>query len=479
MARVGVDEWVARSAERTEAYGGRTGALRRAFERVPAAARLALAVGAGLLFGLLAPSDFALRVGVNTLLLVILAVGLNVAVGWAGLLDLGYIAFYGFGAYGYALLSSDQLGDGIHLPTWQSVPIVVIAAGLLGLLLGLPSRRLLGDYLAIVTLFFGQVFLELVINLDRVTLPGSDSPVSITGGPNGIPGVDAMTVFGHEIVTTQGYYFLLLVVATLVVVALHLLDTSRTGRAWRAVREDPLAASFMTIPVNAVKLLAFMFGAAIAALAGTIFAAVQIGVFPQNFDTPFLIIVYAALILGGAGSLSGAVLGGVVIGVLQEVLRTPADASVLFYGVIAVALVAKVRPWAALAAVVGGTVALGLAANAIVGAISPSAVAGHTSAGGALGSFLGQWLILPADPRTFGNWCFVAAVAGTLALTTVRGAKRYALMVPVLYLGALAWENRLVDEPSITRQILLGALLVVLMTLRPQGLVGERRVEVL
>jgi ABC-type branched-subunit amino acid transport system permease subunit len=474
MAKVGVDDWVARSGERIEGHAGRTGAARDAWEKVPPAVRLALAVGAGALFPLLTNSDFALRVGVNTLLLVILAVGLNVAVGWAGLLDLGYVAFYGFGAYGYALLSSDQLGDGIHLPTWQSVAIVVIAAGLLGLLLGLPSRRLLGDYLAIVTLFFGQVFLELVINLDRVTLPGADSPISITGGPNGIPGVDAMSILGHEIITTKGYYYLLLVVAALVVVVLHLLDTSRTGRAWRAVREDPLAASFMTIPVNAVKLLAFMFGAAIAALAGTIFAAVQVGVFPQNFDTPFLIIIYAALILGGAGSLSGAVLGGVVIAVVQELLRSPTDASVLFYGVIAIALVAKVRPWRALAAVIGGTLVLGLAATAIVGAISPSAVAGHTSAGAALD----QWLILPADPKALGNWCFVAAVAGTLALTTVRGTRRLVLMVPVLYLGALAWENRLVDEPSITRQILLGALLVVLMTLRPQGLLGERRVEV-
>src|ERR687898_33460 len=136
----------------------------------------------------LTDSDFIIRVGVNTLLLAMLALGLNIVVGWAGLLDLGYIAFYGFGAYTYALLASDQID--VHLPSWLAIPIVVVASALLGLLLGLSSRRLIGDYLAIVTLFFGQVFVELVTTLDRVTLPGEDEPVDITGGPNGIAGVD-------------------------------------------------------------------------------------------------------------------------------------------------------------------------------------------------------------------------------------------------------------------------------------------------
>ena len=470
MAKIGADEWVERSSERIEARG----ALRARWDRLAPGYKLAAVVVAAALFPLLASSDFSIRVGVNTLLLVMLALGLNVVVGWAGLLDLGYVAFYGFGAYGYALLSSDQLGDGVHLPSLLSVPIVVVAAGLLGLLLGLPSRRLLGDYLAIVTLFFGQVFVELVTNLDRVTLPGADEPISLTGGPNGIPGVDPVSLFGHDIITTRGYYWLLLVLVVAVVLVLHLLDTSRTGRAWRAVREDPAAAAFMTIPVNAVKLLAFMFGAAIAALAGTIFAAVQIGVFPQNFDTPFLILIYAALILGGSGSLSGALLGGVVVAVMQELLRNQDHASALFFGVVGVALIAWLRPWWKVAAVLAGVLVLGFVAHAVAGAVSSDAVGG--SAG--LGAFGDHWLIVPESPKTFGNWAFVATVLGVLGLSTLHGRWRLVALVPVLYLAALAWETRLVDEPSITRQILLGALLIVMMTARPHGLLGSRRVEV-
>jgi branched-chain amino acid transport system permease protein len=478
MAKVGVDEWVARSGERIERGGGPGGALRARWQAVPPAARLALAATAAAAFPLLTSSDFAVRVGVNTLLLAMLALGLNVVVGWAGLLDLGYIAFYGFGAYGYALLSSDQLGSGVHLASILSVPLVVVAAGLVGLLLGLSSRRLLGDYLAIVTLFFGQVFVELLVNLDRVTLPGANSPISLTGGPDGIAGVDPISLFGHDIVTTRGYYYLLLVVIVALIVVLHLLDTSRTGRAWRAVREDPMAASFMTIPVNAVKLMAFSFGAAIAALAGTIFAAVQIGVFPQNFETPFLILIYAALILGGSGSISGAVLGGAVVGVILELLRNPHQASVIFYGLILLTLVVKVRPWRRLAAMLGGLVALGLAVHAIVAAISSSAVAGHPALGGWPASALQPWLVVPADGKTAGNWAFVALIAGVLAVSRVRGRWRIVALVPLIYLAAFAWETRLVQEPSITRQLLLGALLVVIMTARPQGLLGTRRVEV-
>jgi branched-chain amino acid transport system permease protein len=470
VARIGVDEWVARSGERIEDRNR----LRARWDRVPPGWKLAVVAAAAALFPLLTSSEFSVRVGVNTLLLVMLALGLNVVVGWAGLLDLGYVAFYGFGAYGYALLSSGQLGDGVHLSSWLSVPLVVIAAGLLGLLLGLPSRRLLGDYLAIVTLFFGQVFVELVTNLDRVTLPGADKPVSLTGGPNGIPGVDPISLFGHDIITTRGYYWLLLVLVLGVVIVLHLLDSSRTGRAWRAVREDPAAAAFMTIPVNAVKLLAFMFGAGIAALAGTIFAAVQVGVFPQNFETPFLILIYAALILGGSGSLSGALLGGVVVAVVQELLRSQGAATALFFGVVAVALIAWLRPWWKVAAVFGGVLVLGLVAHAVAGAVSADAVAGHAG----LGAFGDHWLIVPGNPKAFGSWAFVATVLGVMGLSTLRGTPRLVAIVPVLYLAALAWETRLVDEPSITRQILLGALLIVMMTARPHGLLGSRRVEV-
>ena len=137
----------------------------------------------------------------------------------------------------------------------------------------------------------------------------------------------------------------------LTIAVLHLLDTSRTGRAWRAVREDPLAAGMMTIPVNRVKLMAFSFGAVVAALAGTIFAAQQISVFPTDFETPFLILIYAGLILGGAGSIAGAVLGGLVLSItLDGFLRSPTQAGYMFYGVILLTLIVKLRPWTKLVA---------------------------------------------------------------------------------------------------------------------------------
>src|SRR5205807_5966867 len=163
----------------------------------------------------------------------------------------------------------------------------------------------------------------------------------------------------------------------------HMLDRSRLGRAWRAVREDPLAAGLMTIPVNRVKLMAFSFGAVVAALAGTVFAAQQINVFPNDFDTPFLILIYAALILGGAGSIGGAVLGGLIISItLDGFLRSPTQSGYIFYGVILLTLLVKVRPWRRLAAVLAGIVAFGLAVHAIVSAISSSAVAGGPQSSG-------------------------------------------------------------------------------------------------
>jgi branched-chain amino acid transport system permease protein len=480
VAKVGVDEWVARSEERREGHTGPGAQLRRAWETTPQWARLAMATVAVAAVPLLTTSDFTIRIGINAMLLAMLAMGLNVVVGWAGLLDLGYIAFYGFGAYGYALLSSNQLGGaGVHLPSLLSIPIVIVAAALVGLLLGQTSRRLLGDYLAIVTLFFGQVFVELLVNLDRVKLPGSSAPISITGGPDGIPGIDPIRLLGHDLITPRSYYYLLVGTIVVLAIVLHLLNTSRTGRAWRAVREDPMAASFMTIPVNGVKLMAFAFGAAIAALAGTIFAAVQVGVFPQNFETPFLILVYAALILGGSGSIAGAALGGAVVGIILELLRNPDQASVLFYGLVLLALVVKLRPWRVLGLVLGGLVVFGLVVHAIAAAISSAWVAGTPALGGVLRSLLEPWLVLPTDAKTAGNMAFIVLVVGVLALTTVRGRLRIVALVPLIYLAAFAWEARLVTEPSITRQLLVGAVLVTMMTMRPHGLLGSRRVEVL
>src|SRR5713101_3870271 len=365
--QVGVDEWVARQAHRREYLPSWLGGAQRLLERIGWWPRLAIAGLAGALLPVLGLGGFQLQVGIDSLVLVLLALGLNVVVGWTGLLDLGYIAFFGFGAYGFALLSSNQLGShGIHLPAYLSLPIVMAGTAIVGLLVGLPSRRLIGDYLAIVTLFFGEAFVEFTNNVAPSKL----------GGPNGIVGIDPIRAFGYQLSTNTGYYYLLVIILVLTMAVLRLLDTSRTGRAWRAVREDSLAAAAMTIPVNRVKLMAFAFGAMIAALAGTIYAAQQISVFPTDFDTPILIIVYAGLILGGAGSIAGACTGALVVMVIYDgLLRSPTESGYLFYGLILLTLLAKLRPWRRLALVLAATVALGYAVHAITAAISHSAVA--------------------------------------------------------------------------------------------------------
>jgi ABC-type branched-subunit amino acid transport system permease subunit len=258
---------------------------------------------------------------------------------------------------------------------------------------------------------------------------------------------------------------------------LHMLDTSRMGRAWRAVREDPLAASAMTIPVNRVKLMAFAIGAMIAAMAGAVFASQQTSVFPTDFDTPYLILIYAGLILGGAGSLSGAVIGGLVVSIILDgFLRSPTQAGYIFYGVIVVTMLVKLRPWAKLGAVLGGTIAFGFIVHAIVSAFSSSAVAGNP---GSTTWIDLHWAIVPANPVLFGNIGFVVLLCLVVVLAQVKDRWRTILIVPTLYLAACVWEARLVTVPAITRLLLLGAILIVMMAWRPAGLLGARRVEII
>jgi branched-chain amino acid transport system permease protein len=471
---IGVDEWVARQAERREYVPGWRGEVQRRAERVGWWPWLFAAAAVGAVIPVFGLNGFQSQVAINALILALLAVGLNVPVGWAGLLDLGYVAFFGFGAYGFALLSSNQLSSsGVHLPAYASIPAVMVAAAILGVLVGLPSRRLIGDYLAIVTLFFGEAFVEFTNNVATSKL----------GGPNGIVGLDPIHGFGRQILSNTGYYYLLLILLVLTLAVLRLLDTSRTGRAWRAVREDPLAASAMTIPVNRVKLMAFAFGAMVAAMAGTMFAAQQTNVFPTNFDTPFLILIYAGLIIGGAGSLAGAVIGAIVVEiVLDGFLRSPTQAGYIFYGLILLTLIVKLRPWRRLGAVVAATVALGFALHAIADAISHSVVAGGPQSSGFIADAVRDWVIVPATsagvPRWPGNVGFVVLVCLLITLVQLRGRWRTILLVPAIYLAACVWEARLVSEPSVTRLILLGAILIVTMNARPQGLLGARRVEI-
>jgi branched-chain amino acid transport system permease protein len=469
---IGVDEWVARQAGRREYGSGFIGDIQRLSERIGWWPKLGLAALFGLIVPLLTTNDFQLQVGINALLLALLALGLNISVGWAGLLDLGYIAFYGFGAYGFALLSSNQLHSptGIHLAAYVSLPVIAVGAACLGLIVGLPSRRLIGDYLAILTLFFGEAFVEFTNNVAPQTF----------GGPNGITAIDPIRAFGHSITTNKGYFYALLVLLVLSAAALHLLDNSRTGRAWRAVREDPLAAGMMTIPVNRVKLMAFSFGAVVAALAGTMFAAQQVNVFPSDFDTPYLILIYAALILGGAGSIGGAILGGLLLSVMLDgLLRSPTEAGYLFYGVILLTMFVKIRPWRRLAAILGATAVLGIVVHTIVEAISKTAVAGGPQSTGWIADAVHNWVVVPQNPTTAGNIGFVVLICLAVALRQIKSQRtRDIVVVPTLYLAACVWEGVLVAQPSITRQILIGAILIVMMNARPQGLLGQRRVEV-
>ncbi len=468
--QVGSDEWVARQAHRREYAPGWVGTAQRASQRIGWWPRLAIAGVAGAALPLLGLGGFQLQVGIDALVIALLAVGLNIVVGWAGLLDLGYIAFFGFGAYGFALLSSSQLGShGIHLPALLSLPIVMIGAAILGLLVGLPSRRLIGDYLAIVTLFFGEAFVEFTNNV----APGS------LGGPNGIISIDPIRIFGNiQFNSNESYYYLLVFLLVAVMAVLRLLDTSRTGRAWRAVREDPLAAASMTIPVNRVKLMAFAFGAMVAALAGTIFAAQQISVFPTDFDTPILILIYAGLILGGAGNIAGAATGALIVMVIYDgLLRSPAESGYLFYGLILLTLVVKLRPWRRLGLVLAATAVLGFAAHAVTRALSPAAVAGGPQSAGWIAAALRDWVIVPANPQVPGNFGFVLLVCLLIAIVQVKGHWRTILLVPTIYLAACVWEARLIVEYSVTRQLMIGAILIVMMNARPQGLLGVRRVE--
>jgi branched-chain amino acid transport system permease protein len=472
--RVGVDDWVAEHEERLERHTGLEGAARRVVAAVPPPARLALFAAFAATLPLWMNRGDLFVYGIFTLLYIVLGLGLNVAVGFAGLLDLGYVAFFGFGAYFYAEVSSDQYD--IHWPATVSIPVAVVLAALLGLVLGIPSRRLLGDYLAIVTLFFGQAFVVFTLAANPVV-----DGKGLTGGPNGIPNIDPLRFFGYELTTRTRQYYMLLVVACIVLAGLYFLSESRTGRAWRALREDPLAAETMSIPVNRLKLLAFSVGAGIAALAGCIFAALLTAVSPGNFALPILITIYAVIILGGLGSLTGVVLGAIVINISFQFLapeNPQSNARVLYYGVILVLLVAWIRPWRWLAGVLAGVLALGLVLVPIVDAVAPSWSGGTVVEGGRLGGFVERWVLIPEGHDQFGNFMYVALLAAVLGLTLLHGRVRTIALVPTVYLAAVVWENAFIEEPSVARWILFGSLLVALMSFRPQGLLGTPRVEI-
>lgn len=467
---LGRDEWVSEHSQRLRSDPWM--AIGQMIERIPFAVRLVLIAAAGVAFPLFTENSYVLRIVGTVALFASLAIGLNLVAGFAGLLDLGYVAFYGIGAYTYAYLSSDFTG--IHLPTWITVMIVIGVGALFGWLLGLPSMRLVGDYLAIATLGFLLVFIQLVTSLTRVSLPWTDGPVDLTGGPNGIVNLDDLSLFGWTASSVQHYLLILLGLLLLVMTIAHNLDRSRVGRGWRALRENELAADVMGMPTKRLKLLAFVFGSAIAGVSGVVFAAWQGAVFPSNFALPLLITLYSIIVLGGLGNIPGVLMGAFVLVVVPELLRDVGLASTLFYAAVVLTIFVAIKPrWQA------GAV---LAATALLGAIARISVPGaRPPEGEGLGALVGQILVVPGDDAELvGNIAF-ATVLALLFISAYlpNRATRLAALVPMLWLLALAWNTRLSQDPSITRLLLVGLTLVALMNFRPAGLFGRTRVEVM
>lgn len=256
------------------------------------------------------------------ILFALLSLGLNIVVGFAGLLDLGYVAFYAVGAYCYALLASPHFN--LHLPFWMILPIGALLACVFGVLLGAPTLKLRGDYLAIVTLGFGEIVRIFLNNLAR--------PVNLTNGPQGITPIDPFSLGNFNFsradilggLTFSGpikYYYLLLGVLLVVIVINLRLQDSRLGRAWVAIREDEIAAQAMGINTRNVKLLAFAMGASFGGLAGGMFAAIQGFISPESFVLVESIMVLAMVVLGGMGNVWGVVLGALLLSFVPELLR--------------------------------------------------------------------------------------------------------------------------------------------------------------
>jgi branched-chain amino acid transport system permease protein len=262
------------------------------------------------------------RIANFAVLYVLLALGLNIVVGFAGLLDLGYIAFYAVGAYTYALLASPHFN--LHLPFWIILPIGAAIAALFGIALGAPTLKLRGDYLAIVTLGFGEIIRIFLNNLSR--------PVNITNGPQGIARIDPFragefdfakyqTVAGLEFSGPIKYYYLLLLAVIAVILVNVRLQNSRIGRAWEAIREDETAARAMGINTRNLKLLAFAMGASFGGLAGGMFSAIQGFISPESFTLVESIMVVSMVVLGGMGNIWGVILGALLLSFVPEILR--------------------------------------------------------------------------------------------------------------------------------------------------------------
>lgn len=274
-------------------------------------------------------NGYYLEIAIQIGIFVALALGLNIVVGFVGLLNLGFVAFYAIGAYLWAIFGSPQANEFIPgglfpLSSNYFFPFLLLSVAvgaLTGVLLGLPVLRLRGDYLAIVTLGFAEVVRALVNNLDK--------PVNLTNGPRGIAPIAKPPLFFQPLLEYFGldvsdaklyplyFYFLILIIVGLIIMVTRRLENSRVGRAWKAIREDEVAAAAMGIPVVRMKLLGFAVGASFASAVGVLFAAKQVFINPESFTFMESIGVLAMVILGGMGSIPGAILGATGVTILN------------------------------------------------------------------------------------------------------------------------------------------------------------------
>src|SRR5487761_36837 len=318
-------------------------------------------VAIGLLLPLaeLLTGGYLISVTYSIELYVMLAIGLNIVVGFTGLLDLGYVAFFAVGAYVYGIFASPQLADvthktlyflvpagstaGIHISMWVLLPIAGLVAALFGVLIGIPTLRLRGDYLAIVTLGFGEI--------TRIFANNLDTPINITNGPNGVIEIDPIWIgnysFGdptHTLGPFQftpflNYYYLVFVLILITVFFVNRLVNSRVGRAWGAIREDETAAEVTGINPRNLKLLAYASGGFFGGMAGAVFAAGQHIIAPESFQLFVSILVLCMVVAGGMGSIPGSILGAVVVGAVYFLTSQFQYLSILVFGILLVLLI--------------------------------------------------------------------------------------------------------------------------------------------
>ncbi|WP_235889741.1 ABC transporter permease subunit [Brucella haematophila] len=296
--------------------------------RISAWLTIAAIVGAIVIVPML--SGTHIRVADSILIYIMLGLGLNIVVGYTGLLDLGYVAFYAVGAYSFALLASPQFD--LHLPFLIILPIAMVIGAIAGILLGLPVLRLRGDYLAIVTLGFGEIIRVLINNLDAVT-----------NGPRGLARLDRISMFGFTFTTPKDYFFLLLAATILTAIAAYRLKHSLLGKAWSAIREDQDAARGVGINTTKVKLIAFSVSASIASAAGVFFAGFQRFISPESFTLNESVLIVLLIVIGGVGNILGVIVGALVLILLPELLREFAEYRMLLLG-LTMAVVIIVRP---------------------------------------------------------------------------------------------------------------------------------------